>query len=264
MKSLLERITWVKIVEGSLLVVLGILVGVLGGLNTTKMINALSICIAIFLFIDGLINTITFLLNPKQNFSVQALLGCAFITFGVLLCLHVWDGGMAELIAFFVAIMLLTAGGIYLIKSLIQISIKEPWGWVIINLLIAALGISLGTVAVVYASKGDAQFMQSVFIILGIAIAVLGVVELIFAINKYYLNKKPTSTKDEEKEAKTTNKKKVIKGEIKKEKEPKKLTHKKVKELPLETKEKEVEEEQDDTDDDVVEETPETTVVDPE
>lgn len=232
MKSLLERLTWVKIVEGILLILLGVLIAVLGGLysGNDTIGTALAICVAVFLFIDGLLTLFGFLLDPKSNFSFTTILGCLFITIGVVICINTSGQGVAELISMFVAVLLLTSGIVYLIKGCIQISIKAPVGWVLINFIIALLGIVLGTISIIYHEEA----LSIVFIIIGIAVAVLGVIDLIFAVIKYRNKLKEAAVKPEVAAESVNGETIIIDGDVKeKKKKRKRIKHIKEKDVKL-------------------------------
>lgn len=217
MKALLERLTWVKIVEGSLLIILGILIAVLGGLYQEELSNVLAICIAVFLFVDGLITLASFWLDPKANFNFTAVLGCLFITIGVVLCVISREDLISTLLTLIVAIMLLTVGGVYLVKAIIQIVIKAPLGWILVNFLIAVSGITLGIISLYYFQES----LKITFILIGIAVTVLGVLDLTFAIIKYRNKKKEGPIKPDiamETDGENQSPNKIVEGKVKKRK----------------------------------------------
>lgn len=237
MKTLLARLTWVKIVEGSLLIVLGLLVGIIGGIKPLELSSALFICIAIFLFIDGIVTLIGFILDPKTNFSLSAIIGALFIAIGIVLCVPNAQDAINQIITVFVGGMLLATGAAYLTKSIMQCVYKAPIGWILINFLITAGCIALGVVSLVFYSQdpeSSKTTMMVIYIILGTSITVLGIFDLIFAIQTHKLKQQESAVKGEQSETKIVDDEMIIvDGKVK----AKKKRERKAKRLNMENKE---------------------------
>ncbi len=227
MKTLLARWSWVKIVEGILLILLGLLVGILGGIDRENMTQALSIVIAIFLFIDGGITLFALIVDPKKNFSLSIVFGALFIAIGVVLCTDVGQQSVQNILAMFVATMLLTAGAAYLIKSIVHIYYKRAIGWIILDMLIALIGIGLGVACIIYR---EAEAINVIYIILGTAITVLGIFDIILAVEEIKKRKEEGPAKPEIIEAEGVD---ISSQNTIVEVKTKTRKRKKVKELPL-------------------------------
>ena len=227
MKTLLARWSWVKIVEGILLILLGLLVGILGGIDRENMTQALSIVIAIFLFIDGGITLFALIVDPKKNFSLSIVFGALFIAIGVVLCTDVGQQSVQNILAIFVATMLLTAGAAYLIKSIVHIYYKRAIGWIILDMLIALIGIGLGVACIIYR---EAEDINVIYIILGNAITVLGIFDIILAVEEIKKRKEEGPAKPEIIEAEGVD---ISSQNTIVEVKTKTRRRKKVKELPL-------------------------------
>lgn len=194
MKTLLSRWSWVKIVEGILLILLGLLVGILGGIDRDNMTQALSIVIAVFLFIDGGITLFAIIVDPKKNFSLSIIFGALFIAIGAVLCTDVGQQSVQNILAIFVAVILLTCGGSYLIKSIVHIYFKAALGWIILDMVIAVAGIGLGVACLIYR---DAEAINIIYIILGTSITVLGIFDIILAVEELKKKKEESPAQPE-------------------------------------------------------------------
>ncbi len=241
MKTLLARLTWVKIVEGTLLIILGLLVGIIGGIKPLDLSSALFICIAIFLFIDGIVTLISFVLDPKANFSLSAIIGALFIAIGIVLCVPSAQLAINQIITVFVGGMLITTGAAYLAKSISQCIFKAPIGWILINFLVTIICIALGVVSLVFYAKDTSSevTLMVIYIILGTSITVLGIFDLFFAIQTHKAKLKSESIKPDQTqndEVKDSDKI-IIDGEVKTSKRKRskkvKVIEEKTKELPL-------------------------------
>ncbi len=193
MKTLLARWAWVKIVEGILLIILGLLVGIIGGIYSETLSQALSIVIAVFLFIDGGITLFALIVDPKKNFSLSIVFGALFIAIGVVLCSDAGQEAVKNILAIFVACMLLTVGGTYAFKAIVNIVYKGPVGWIIIHILIALAGLGLGITSLIYRDES----LSVIYIVLGTALTVLGIFDIILAVDQMKKEKEKGPAKPE-------------------------------------------------------------------
>jgi len=229
MKNAFKRYTWLKLVEGILLALIGILVAILGGIDPEQYQKGLSISVAVFLFLDGLIMFITGISDKKAKFSVNIITGSLLIAIGVVLIAS--DIKLNEFLPYFVGSVLLAIGAGEIGKAIIQFSQKEKVVWPIVNLLIAVIAIVLGVLSIVY-RKGNA--LNIIYIILGIAIVVIATAEIVLAIlsHKEKRRAKAEGVIDQEEVI-------VVDAEVVEKKEDvKQIANKKNKKKQIETKDK--------------------------
>lgn len=226
MKTLLSRWSWVRLVEGILLIIVGLLIGILGGIDPSGMTKALSIVIAVFLFLDGGITLFGYVINPSKNFSLECIISAVLIAFGVVLCTDVGQASLSGIISTFAIAVLLASALAFLVKGIFSVYYRGPIGWTVLNFVIFAIATTLGVLAIIYRTSVN----QIIYIIIGTGVVVVGVFDIILAAQAIKEGKSPVKTKAPTKiiEAEVVNKKdESVNGYIGKTKEVKKLTHKK-------------------------------------
>jgi len=178
MKNFLTKWGWLGIIEGGLFVILGLLTGILGGINASGFSHALCIVIAVFLFIDGAILLLKAVFEFKKFFTAELVFGALAIGFGVFLCTN--DGSILQIILpILVAIALLTVGAGCLVKGIVQIAKKQKAGLIIGSFCTFVVGIALGVLCLVFKDQGS---LPVIYIICGSALTVLGVMEICFSV----------------------------------------------------------------------------------
>ena len=185
MKNAFKRYTWIKLVEGILLALIGVLIAILGGMDPIKYKDGLSISIAVFLFIDGLLMFITAIADKKAKFSVNVITGSLFISIGVILILSKIN--LNDFLPYFVASVLLAIGAGEIGKGVVQVAQKEKVLWPIVNFLIAIISIILGVLCLVFK---DGEALNIIYIILGIAVVVIATAEIVLAVHTSIENRR--------------------------------------------------------------------------
>lgn len=178
MKITFKRYAWLKLVEGILLALTGLLIAILGGIDPIEYKAGLSVSIAVFLFLDGLLMFITAIADKKAKFSVNIITGALFISIGVILITSRID--LNAFLLYFVASVLLAIGAGEIGKGIVQIVQKEKIIWPIINFLIAVVAITLGVLSLVF---GDDVALNIIYIILGVAVVVIATAEIVLAVH---------------------------------------------------------------------------------
>ena len=170
------------------------------------------------------------LLEISLNENIIQCLICKIFIF----CICIWYN---QIITVFVGGMLLATGAAYLTKSIMQCVYKAPIGWILINFLITAGCIALGVVSLVFYSQdpeSSKTTMMVIYIILGTSITVLGIFDLIFAIQTHKLKQQESAVKGEQSETKIVDDEMIIvDGKVK----AKKKRERKAKQLNMENKE---------------------------
>ena len=190
MKTLLARWSWIRVVEGILLIILGLLVAILGGIDPHGLTKALSIVIAIFLFLDGGITLFGYVINPQKNFSLECVISALFIAFGVILCTEGGQTSLGNIISTFAIAVLFSVSFAFLVKGIFTILYKGPTGWIVLNFLIFAITLALGILSIIYKEK---HVNQIIYITLGSGILVVGVFDIILAVKAIKEGKAPAS-----------------------------------------------------------------------
>ena len=227
MKTLLSRWSWIRLIEGILLIILGLLIGILGGIDPSGMTKALSIVIAVFLFIDGGITLFGYVINPSKNFSLECIVSALLISFGVVLCTDVGQISLSSIISTFAISVLLSSALAFLVKAIFGIYYHSDKKWVTLNFIIFALATILGILAIVYR---DNYVNQIIYITIGTGVVVVGVFDIILAVQAIKEGKSVSGYEVKRKviNVDITNKNdESVNGYIGKTKEVKKLTNKK-------------------------------------
>lgn len=230
MKNIFKRNAPLKLIEGVLLALVGILIAVFGGIDPTKYERAISLSLAVFLFLDGAILFTTAILDRKSKISINIVTGALLIAVGVVLIMS--GINLNEFLPPFVASILLAIGAGEIGKGIVQIVRKEKVIWVIINFAIALISIALGVLSIIYA---DSTVINIIYIILGIAIVVIATAEIVLAFVSIKENRREKSNDKAEPENKVIIEAEIVeKKDIKKEEKqstPKQIEKKKSKEI---------------------------------
>lgn len=217
MKNIFRRYAWLKLVEGILLAIVGILVAIFGGIDPINFGKAVSIVVAVFLFIDGTLFFGAAIADGKSKFSVNIITGAILIAFGVVLCLN--QLSINDFLPYFIASVLLAIGGGEIIKGIVQIAHRERARWVLLNFVIAAASIALGALCIIFINEAVRNI---IYIIIGISIVVVASAEIVLAV----LAIKENIRKEEGKTTVIINDVEVTKEKKKEIKQPKKISHK--------------------------------------
>ena len=168
---------WLLIIYGILLIAVGAVTVVLSITNVEAVDTALSIALAIGLFIVGLINIVTsFITETEKFFTAPLLVGCITIAFGVVLCIHRYMIG--SFIVYLIGILLLALALICILKAVIFIIYKYKVTWIVIHFVMAAIGIAGGVTVLVFRDESK----MVLYAIIGSFIALLGILEVILAV----------------------------------------------------------------------------------
>lgn len=233
MKNIFKRNALLKLIEGVLLALTGILIAIFGGIDPLKYERAISLSLAIFLFLDGAILFITAILDRKVKISLNIVTGSLLIAVGVV---FIMSGiNLNEFLPPFVSSILLAIGAGEIAKGTVQIVQKEKVIWIIVNFLIAAIAITFGILSIFYNKGEDATVKNIIYIILGIAIVVAATAEIVLASVSINEKRKKKLEEKKEEEGKVIIEAEIIeKEEIRREKikeTPKQIEKKKRKEI---------------------------------
>jgi len=180
------------IIEGSLLIVLGLLVAIFGGINGTGFAKTLSYIVAIFLFVDAAIFLLKAIFDVRNWFSPESIIGAFEIAIGVYLVSPEGEGFISEALPIIVGVVLLTIGGATFFKFLLLAKRKAETKMIVVSIIIAIVAITAGVLVLVFKNNGS---LPVIFIILGTAIVVAGVFEVCFCATAMK-NKKTTAVQN--------------------------------------------------------------------
>lgn len=180
------KIDWINIVYGVLFAIAGILIIVFAYVDLGVVDTALSIIIAVSLFVVGLIYLITSFVSQTKEFITSGLiLGSMAIALGIVLLILPWLVG--GFLVYFLAAFLVAGGAVALAKAITGIVFKFSALWILGAFAIAAAGITLGSV--ILAINGSVT-KTIIYTIMGAGVFAAGIAELIVGIKLLSAKKK--------------------------------------------------------------------------
>lgn len=181
----LQKNKWLVIVYGVLLIAIGTLTLIFAITNTSVVDKVISIALAVALFIVGLLNICSSLIAHTQEFyTATILLGSLAIAIGVVLLIDTYLIG--SIIVYLLGVFLLAMGTVSLFKAVIFIITKQKVMWIVAQLIIAALAITLGVIVLCF--KDESKMFLYAFI--GAVIILSGITEIVFVLRNFISNKK--------------------------------------------------------------------------
>ena len=181
---------WMIVVYGILLLIGGVLTMVFAITDVGVINKVLSISLAVALFIVGLLNIITALINKTSEFFTPSLLlGSMAIAMGVVFLINTLILG--EFILYFVGALALAMGAVSIVKTVLFIKFKQKGSWIAFYIILAAVCIALGVLIFIYQHRAE----QVLYCVVGGVLVLTGVVEIVYGIKA--MNK--DAKKDEEK-----------------------------------------------------------------
>lgn len=181
----LQKNKWLVIVYGVLLIAIGTLTLIFAITDTSVVDKVISIALAVALFIVGLLNICSSLIAHTQEFyTASILLGSLAIAIGVVLLIDTYLIG--SIIVYLLGVFLLAMGTVSLFKAVIFIITKQKVMWIVAQLIIAALAITLGVIVLCF--KDESKMFLYAFI--GAVIILSGITEIVFVLRNFISNKK--------------------------------------------------------------------------
>ena len=193
--SFLKKHTWLNIVYGVLLIVVGALTLTFAIVNIDVVDQVISISLAISLFIAGILNIASSLIaHTDEYFTTSLLVGSIAIAFGVVLLVN--RTLIGSFIVFLLGTLLLALGAVYLIKAIIFIIAKQKVPGIVALFVIAAIAIALGIMVLCF--KDESKLVIYSFV--GASIVLMGVVELVLVVREIIAEKKKAKEEAEPQE----------------------------------------------------------------
>ncbi len=182
MSKSLGKNKWLRILLGSLIAIAGIviiIVSIVKGNGGVSNLVTLVCAICCFIY-AGIVIIASFIRHPRTPYPVALLVGGAFIAIGVTLIVTHFTDALGNFVINLVPIILIAIGGLATIKAVVIICHKDPvmnWLFLIIGGLVLVAG---GIILLPNVLGGFLQQITNITI--GIAIAALGILEIILAL----------------------------------------------------------------------------------
>ena len=148
------KFKWMLIVYGIVLMFTGVLTTVFALTNPGLINNVISISVGVGLCIIGAMHLVTALITKTSEFFTSSLLlGSIAIACGVVFFLK--RDLISQFLIYFVGVFLLSIGTVSIVKAILFIVYKQRGSWITFYILLAALAITLGVLALIY--HGEAE-----------------------------------------------------------------------------------------------------------
>lgn len=175
METVFTRHKWMQLIYGILLLVAGVLITIFAIIDKDNVAKTLSVILAIGFFILGACFIFSGILSLRTRlFDSIMVVGAFSIAIGVILCVQS-ESLLKDIIVIFVGALLLAGGAVYIGKASAGLVFKIKKGYVVLFFVLAAILITLGILALCYQSTA----VQVIYIILGIVIALGGILEIV-------------------------------------------------------------------------------------
>ena len=195
MKKLLEN-KWLIIVYGLLLAGVGALTLTYAIIRPEAVTVAISIALAVALFIIGLMHIIISLVaHTGDFFNTSLLLGSAAIAIGVVLCID--RTLIGQFIVYLLGAFFIAFAAIAIVKFVLFIVYKQKILWIVAYILFALVSAAIGILVLCFRNETT----QVLYGIIGSFIILIGIFEIAYGIRELVnSNKKdaePKTKKDE-------------------------------------------------------------------
>lgn len=179
MKNLNMKNKWLQVIIGALLLAAGIIVIVINATDPGKITLAISWVVAVFLFLVGGLMLIVSLITTKAIFTPVYVYGSLLVALGVLFCVT-GTSFIEKGVTVFLGTLLISFGAVSLVKAIMLTCFKAKVSFIVLFFIIAAVGITLGVLTLVYQSEA----MQIIYYGLGALLVAYGIVQIVYgAIN---------------------------------------------------------------------------------
>lgn len=175
MKDLNLKNKWLQVIIGALLLAAGIVVIVINATNSSKITDAISWLVAIFLFLIGGLVLIFALLRTRIIFTPSFVYGSLLIALGVVFCVTGFEF-IETGVPVFLGTLLISFGAVSLVKAILLINFKAKVGFIVLFFLLAATSIALGILCLIY--KKDS--LSIIYYSLGALLVAYGFAQLIY------------------------------------------------------------------------------------
>ena len=182
MSKSLKNNKWLRILLGSLLAIAGIVIVIVSIVKGNSGVsNLVTIVCAVCCFIyAGIVIITSFVKYPRTPYPVALLIGGAFVALGVALLITHFTDALGGFIITLIPVLLIAIGALAIIKSIVILAHKDPvTNWIF--LMVGGIVLVAGGIILLPDVLG--HFLVDITnITIGIAIAVLGILEIILAL----------------------------------------------------------------------------------
>lgn len=184
MKKFLEK-KWLALAYGFLVIAVGVLTVVYAIVDPDVVTTVLSISIAVSLFILGAANiTLALVAHTNEFFQKTLLVGSGAIAVGVLLCVNRLLIG--EFIALLLGVFFIAFAVVALIKFILFIVYRQSVSWIVLYGVFVLVAAAAGILILCFQQESN----QVIYVIIGAAIAIAGVVEIIASARAIIMGKR--------------------------------------------------------------------------
>ena len=184
MKKFTEN-KWYSVIYGGLLTLVGVLTLIFAITDITKVDAAISIGLAVSLFIIGIIHIATSLIaHTNDFFSASLLMGSIAIAFGVVLCIN--RALIGEFITYLLGTFFLALALVALIKFILFIVYKQKLMWIVGYGVVTLVALAAGILILIF----RAESKQVLYCIIGASIILSGLLEIAVALKDIHDIKK--------------------------------------------------------------------------
>ena len=182
MSKSLSKNKWLRILLGSLLAVAGIVIIVIsivkGNSGVTDLVTI--VCAVCCFLYAALVIITSFVRYPRTPYPIALLVGAAFIAIGVALIYTKFTDALGGFVIFLIPVLLISIGSLAIIKAIVILAHKDPvQNWLF--LMVGGIVLVAGGIILLPGVLGG-FLLQITNIAIGAAIAVVGVLEVIFAL----------------------------------------------------------------------------------
>ena len=184
MKKLFNKFKWLQLMLGILLLVAGVVTIIVAIINMSVINTTLSIILAVILFaLGGFAILSNFIEYDKSFFSSTLIYGSIVIAIGIVLCIS--RNLVADIIAYFVAVLAITLGVVGLVRGVLLIKYHARPILYILIIFLGLLFITFGILALIY----NSEMLKALYIGVGALICLAGIAETIYGIQLIKQNK---------------------------------------------------------------------------
>lgn len=181
MNALFKKYKWLKFAFAAAVIALGVAIIILACLSISKIAMVIDIVIASALILVGLVLVcISLFTETHKMFPLSLIFGSLSITLGITLLVGKFALGASlplSLLVYLIGIFTLTLGAVCVFKAISMIYYKQKTIYIVILFILATIGIAGGILSIVFAPRLETP----AYIMLGIALVVVGIVAIVFA-----------------------------------------------------------------------------------
>ena len=180
MDKVIFKEKWMQILLGSVLILAGLTVVILGIVSPQSLTATLSIIIAVSLFVIGAIFLVNGLSKTANAAVIDVTYLVAAIAFASGVVFLVQNQLIASMLVYIVSVSVLTIGVALLLRGIILCVRKAETSACVLAIILGVVSIILGILALIF----QAQLTQVIYISSGVLLLVTGIVIIVYAVKR--------------------------------------------------------------------------------